>query len=80
MEHYEISEDMLRDRKHLNDFGFKKLLTNIRYNIFGKIPTFRKNSRHRRNDRGFGEFGGKYFGNKFDDRFGDNSFPFRSDR
>ena len=41
MENIAITENMLADRKHLNDEGFKKLLANIRYNLFGKIPTFR---------------------------------------
>lgn len=43
MENLEINEHMLRDRKHLNDNGFKKLLTNIRYNMFGKLPRFSNN-------------------------------------
>ena len=41
MENIAITDKMLRDRKHLNNEVFKKLLANIRYNLFGKIPTFR---------------------------------------
>ena len=41
MENIAITENMLADRKHLNDEGFIKLLANIRYNLFRKIPTFR---------------------------------------
>ena len=41
MENIAITDNMLRDKKHLNNEGFRKLLANIRYNLFGKIPTFR---------------------------------------
>ena len=53
MENVTITEDMLRigDRKHVNDIGFKILLANIRYNIFGKLPKFRKNPTYGQNAR-----------------------------
>ena len=31
---------MLTDEKHIDDDGFKTLLANIRYTIFGKIPRY----------------------------------------
>lgn len=50
MENVTITEDMLHidDKKHVNDIGFKILLANIRYNIFGKLPKFRKNPKYAR--------------------------------
>ena len=41
MENIAITQNMLVDTKHLNDVGFKLLLANIRYNLFGKLPRFR---------------------------------------
>ena len=42
MHNLEIYESMLVDKKHINDDGFMKLLGNIRFTIFGKVPTFRR--------------------------------------
>ena len=33
-----IRRDMLRDKKHINEVGFKLMLSNIRSTLFGKIP------------------------------------------
>ena len=41
MENIAVTDNMLLDKKHLNNEGFRKLLANIRHNLFGKIPTFR---------------------------------------
>lgn len=42
MDNRMITEEMLVDRKHLNNDGFRILLGNIRFMLFGKIPIFKK--------------------------------------
>ena len=37
-----ITEEMLKDKKHLNKEGFSILLGNIRFMIFEKLPEFRQ--------------------------------------
>ena len=41
---------MLSDKKHLDFTGFRTLLANIRFTLFGKLP--KSFSHHRRNERG----------------------------
>ena len=42
MEQKNIESSMLRDRKHLDREGFTKLLANIRFALFGKLPRYFK--------------------------------------
>ena len=64
MENLMITEDMLRDRKHLDDLGFKILLTNIRYNIFGKIKVRKNSSKYGQKKRanGYNSYGSGRYG------------------
>ena len=42
-----ISRHYLPDNKHVDEFGFKILLSNIRFTLFGKVPYLRRrNSYH----------------------------------
>ena len=40
MRNMNVKQYMLRDKKHVDEEGFKILLSNIRYTIFGKIPHY----------------------------------------
>ena len=51
LNHLSISENMLRDCKHLDRVGFTRLLYNIRFTLFGKVPKTksRNDNRYERN-------------------------------
>ena len=52
MRNDQIEDTMLSDRKHLNIDGFFKLLANIRYALFGKLPKGpRRNNTYSSNQR-----------------------------
>ena len=59
VEHKNIFSTMLRDRKHLDIHGFRTLLANIRFALFGKLPrsmqskpSYPSDPRHFRNQEG----------------------------
>ena len=41
MENIVITDNILRNKKHLNNLGCRKPSANMRYNLLGKTPTFR---------------------------------------
>ena len=41
MRNVNIKQHMLVDKKHVDDNGFKTLLSNIRYTIFGRVPSYK---------------------------------------
>ena len=48
MRNNNIKHYMLTDKKHINENGFKTMLSNIRYTIFGRIPRVSPNSTNNR--------------------------------
>ena len=42
LNHTNVNDALMFDTKHLNRNGFRTLLTNIRYVLFGFLPTFNK--------------------------------------
>ena len=48
MRNNNIKHYMLTDKKHINENGFKSMLSNIRYTIFGRIPRVSPNSTNNR--------------------------------
>ena len=51
MNNITITDRMVVDRKHLDDDGFRRLLSNIRFTLFGKIPLFKKRRNFNQDDR-----------------------------
>ena len=76
MRNDQIEDTMLSDRKHLNIDGFFKLLANIRYALFGKLPkgprrknTYSSNQRYNHHRNRVGDQYGANNGDRRQDFF-----------
>ena len=63
MNNITITDRMLVDRKHLDEEGFRRLLSNIRFTIFGKVPIFKKNRRNFDQDTKGNHFSNRSYNN-----------------
>ena len=69
VDHHNINADMLTDKKHVNREGFRQLLANIRFALFGKLPKYQaKYTEYRKRQHNRDQKYEKYNYSRYDER------------